>query len=227
MNENLEIAKNEHIAACQDTGMAVVFLEIGQNVHIKGDIEDAVNQGVKDAYHSFFRKSVLNPLTRVNTGDNTPAVIHYEIVPGDNVKISVMAKGFGSENMSALFMLTPADGIEGIKKAVLDTVIKSGGCACPPVVVGVGIGGTMEKAALIAKKALLREIGSINPDKDLDDLEKELWQSINSTRIGAQGMGGDITALAVFINSYPTHIAGLPVAVNIQCHCSRHKTKVL
>jgi len=222
MNQNLEVASKEHIAACQDTGMAVVFLEIGRDLHIDGNIEEAVNSGVREAYNKYFRKSVLNPLSRVNTTDNTPAVIHYEIKEGEKLKISVMAKGFGSENMSKLFMLTPADGKHGIKKAVVDTVVSAGGCACPPIIVGVGIGGTMEKAAYMSKKALLREIGSDNSEKEADILEKELLKLINDTKIGAQGFRGDTTALAVFIETYPTHIAGLPVAVNIQCHCSRH-----
>lgn len=227
MNDNIAIAKKEHIAICQDTGMAVVFVEIGREVYVDNDIEAAINQGVRLAYDKHFRKSVLDPITRENTLDNTPAVIHYEIIEGDKLKISVMAKGFGSENMSRLYMLTPADGIDGIKNAVVETVVSSGGCACPPVIVGVGVGGTMEKCALLAKKALFREIGSLNINPNLALLEKELLDSINLTGVGAQGLGGDITALGVFIESYPTHIAGLPVAINIQCHVSRHGSVVL
>lgn len=226
MNKNIEMASEKHIAACQDTGMAVVFLEIGSEVYIDGNIEEAVNSGVRKAYDKCFRKSVLDPITRLNTKDNTPAVIHYEITKGDTLKISAMAKGFGSENMSGLYMLTPADGVEGIKKAVIDRVRRSGGSACPPLIVGVGIGGTMEKAALLAKKSLMRDVGSLNARDDIRKLEKEILDEINSTRIGAQGFGGDTTALAVFIETYPTHIAGLPVAVNIQCHCSRHAVRV-
>lgn len=227
MNENIALAKSEHIAACQDTGMAVIFLEIGRDVHIEGNIEVAINEGVRSAYQKYFRKSVLDPINRINTKDNTPAIIHYEIVEGDNMKISAMAKGFGSENMSRLYMLTPADGIIGIKKAVIEAVKDSGGCACPPVIVGVGIGGTMEKAAMLSKKSLLREIGIRNSKKEISELEKELLIEINNIGNGAQGLGGDITALEVFIEIFPTHIAGLPIAINMQCHCNRHKSIII
>lgn len=227
MNENLNLAINRHMPACQDTGLAVIFLEIGRECYIDGNIEDAINLGVRKAYDKYFRKSALDPITGENTKDNTPAIIHYEIVEGDSLKISAMAKGFGSENMSKLFMLTPAAGIEGIKKAVIDTIKASGGCACPPVIVGVGIGGTMEKSAILSKKALLRKIGSRHTRKDIALIESELLESINDTNIGAQGLGGATTALDVFIETYPTHIAGLPVSINVQCHCSRHKSIII
>lgn len=228
MTQNIDIAKNEHIAACQDTGMAVLFVEIGSCVNLDFDIKEAINIGVRQAYDKYFRKSVLSPIKRVNTKDNTPAVIHFDYIFGqDFIKISGMAKGFGSENMSRLYMLTPAEGLEGIKKAVVESVKQSGGCACPPVIVGVGVGGTMEKSALMAKHSLLREIGSKHNDKFLADLEDELEKLINETKVGAQGLGGDTTCLDVFIESYPTHIAGLPLAVNMQCHCSRHKSVII
>ena len=222
---NLEVAAREQLPICQDTGMAVVFLEIGQDLHIiGGDIYQAVNQGVRIGYREgYLRKSVLTPLERINTGDNTPAVIHTEIIPGNRLRIIVAPKGFGSENMSRLKMLKPSDGISGAKDFILETVINAGGNPCPPIVVGVGIGGTMEKAAYISKKALLRQAGTPNPDPCIAKLEREMLDTINKTGIGPMGLGGRITALAVHIDTYPTHIAGLPVAVNIQCHAARHK----
>lgn len=228
--ENIEIARNEQMPICQDTGMTVVFVELGQDVHIVGNyIEDAINEGVRRGYEKgYLRKSVVkDPLERINTGDNTPAIIHIEIVPSSILSITVAPKGFGSENMSALKMLKPADGVEGVKKFVLDTVKAAGGNPCPPVIVGVGIGGTMEKAAYIAKKSLLRPAGQPSKNRAMAALEKELLDSINSLGIGPQGLGGATTALAVHIETFPTHIAGLPVAVNVQCHVSRHKTAVL
>jgi fumarate hydratase subunit alpha len=227
--ENIRLAEELKLPICQDTGMAVVFLEIGQDVHIiGGDIYQAVHEGVRQGYRKgYLRKSVLTPITRINTGDNTPAVIHTEIVPGNNLKITVAPKGFGSENMSRLKMLKPSDGLAGIKNFILKTVIMAGGNPCPPIIVGVGIGGTMEKAAYIAKKALLRRTGEHNPDPFIAELEQEMLQIINRTGIGPQGLGGTVTALAVHIETYPTHIAGLPVAVNIQCHAARHKEALL
>jgi fumarate hydratase subunit alpha len=227
--KNLQIAREKSIPICQDTGMAVVFLEVGQDVHITGgNLADAINEGVRQGYtQGYLRKSVLSPLTRINTGDNTPAVIHTEIVPGDSLKITVAPKGAGSENMSRLGMLKPADGIPGVKEFVLQAVRDAGGCPCPPVIVGVGIGGTMEKAAWLAKKALLRPAGSPSPDLLVAGMEQELLTSINKTGIGPQGVGGSITALAVQIETYPTHIAQLPVAVNIQCHVARHREAVI
>lgn len=226
---NIQIAELEGIPLCQDTGMAVVFLEVGQDVHIVGgDLEAAVNEGVRRGYEKgYLRKSVLDPISRINTKDNTPAVIHTEIVPGDKLKIIVAPKGFGSENMSRLQMLKPSDGIEGVKDFILQTVTSAGANPCPPLIVGVGIGGTMEKAALLAKKALLRRAGSHNPNPEIARLEKEMLQRINETGIGPQGLGGRVTALAVHIDTYPTHIAGLPVAVNLQCHVARHQEAIL
>lgn len=223
--ENLKIAADDMIPICQDTGMAVVFLEIGQDVHLEGgSVEDAVNEGVRLGYtEGFLRKSVVrDPIERVNTGDNTPAVIHYHIVPGEKVKITVAPKGFGSENMSRVFMLKPADGIEGVKEAILKAVSDAGPNACPPMVVGVGIGGTFEKCALMAKEALTRETGAHSEISYVKDLEEEMLAKINGLGIGPGGLGGTTTALAVHINTYPTHIAGLPVAVNICCHVNRH-----
>ena len=223
--ENMDVAENEQIPICQDTGMAVVFLEIGQEVELVGGyIEDAVNEGVRKAYEDgYLRKSVFSdPLERINTKDNTPAIIHERIVKGDKVKITVAPKGFGSENMSKLYMLKPAQGVEGVKDAVLETVKAAGPNACPPFVIGVGIGGDFEKAALMAKHALTREIGSRNEKEEMESLEEELLKSINSLSIGPAGLGGSTTALAVFRETYPTHIAGLPVAVNMCCHVSRH-----
>ena len=225
LSENLKIAADDMIPICQDTGMAVVFLEIGQDVHLEGgSVEDAVNEGVRLGYtEGFLRKSVVrHPIERVNTGDNTPAVIHYHIVPGEKVKITVAPKGFGSENMSRVFMLKPADGIEGVKEAILKAVSDAGPNACPPMVVGVGIGGTFEKCALMAKEALTRETGAHSEISYVKDLEEEMLAKINGLGIGPGGLGGTTTALAVHINTYPTHIAGLPVAVNICCHVNRH-----
>ncbi len=225
LQENLKIAGEDMIPICQDTGMAVVFLKVGQEVHFEGgSIEDAVNEGVRQGYtEGYLRKSVVkDPLIRENTGDNTPAVIHYEIVPGDKVTITVAPKGFGSENMSRVFMLKPADGIEGVKNAVLTAVKDAGPNACPPMVVGVGIGGTFEKCALMAKQALMRPVGSHSDISYVKEMEEELLSRINGLGIGPGGLGGTTTALAVNVNTYPTHIAGLPVAVNICCHVNRH-----
>ena len=230
LRENLVIAREDRIPICQDTGMTVVFLEIGQDVHLTGgDLEAAVNEGVRQGYEEgFLRKSVVgDPLLRVNTRDNTPAVIYYQIVPGEKVKITVTAKGFGSENMSRIFMLKPAQGVEGVKEAVLQTVREAGPNSCPPVVVGVGIGGTFEKAALMAKQALLRPIGEKAEEPHIRELEEELLEKINAFGIGPAGLGGRITALAVHINTYATHIAGLPTAVNMCCHVDRHQVREL
>lgn len=225
LQENLQIAGADMIPICQDTGMAVIFVEIGQDVHFEGgSVIDAINEGVRQGYtEGFLRKSVVNdPLIRENTKDNTPAVVHYDIVKGDRVKITVAPKGFGSENMSRIFMLKTSDGIEGVKEAVLTTVKEAGPNACPPVVVGVGIGGTFEKCALLAKKALTREVSEHSEIDYVRELEVELLNKINGLNIGPGGLGGRITALAVNINTYPTHIAGLPVAINICCHVNRH-----
>ena len=225
LDENLEIAANDMIPICQDTGMAVIFIKIGQEVHfIGGSLEDAINEGVQQGYiEGYLRKSVVkDPIYRENTKDNTPAVIHYEITEGDGVEITVAPKGFGSENMSKVFMLKPSDGIEGVKNAVLSAVKDAGPNACPPMVVGVGIGGTFEKCALLAKKALTRDLSNESPIEYVRNLEKELLDKINSLGIGPGGLGGKTTAFAVNIETYPTHIAGLPVAVNICCHVNRH-----
>lgn len=222
---NAGIAKNEKMPMCQDTGMTCVFIELGQDVHvIGGGLEDAINEGVRQGYaDGYLRKSVVkDPLNRVNTGDNTPAVIHYDIIPGDKIKITVSPKGFGSENMSKLKMLRPADGIEGVKNFVLQTVKEAGPNPCPPIIVGVGIGGTFEKSASIAKRSLLRSVTQRNSDPFYAELEQELLDKINALGIGPQGFGGRTTALCVNIETYPTHIAGLPVAVNISCHATRH-----
>ncbi len=230
LQENLQIAKEDMIPICQDTGMAVVFLKIGQDVHFTGGtLADAINEGVRQGYvEGYLRKSVVkDPLVRENTKDNTPAVIHYEMIPGEEVSITVAPKGFGSENMSRVFMLKPADGIDGVKEAVLTAVKDAGPNACPPMVVGVGIGGTFEKCALMAKEALTREVGSRSEIPYVRDLEEELLQKINRMGIGPGGLGGTTTALAVHINTYPTHIAGLPVAINICCHVNRHITRIL
>lgn len=230
LQDNLKIAAEEQIPICQDTGMAVIFLEIGQDVHVEGGVlEDAVNEGVCQGYQEgYLRKSVVgDPILRKNTNDNTPAVIHYAIVPGDKIRITVAPKGFGSENMSRIFMLKPADGIEGVKEAILTAVKDAGPNACPPMVVGVGVGGTFEKCALLAKEALTREIGSHSEIPHIRELEEEMIQKINNLGIGPGGLGGTTTALAVHINTYPTHIAGLPVAVNICCHVNRHATREL
>ena len=230
LQENLKIAGEDMIPICQDTGMAVVFLEIGQDVHLEGGaLEDAVNEGIRRGYvDGYLRKSVVkDPILRENTKDNTPGIIHYKIVPGDQVKIKVAPKGFGSENMSRVFMLKPADGIEGVKEAVLAAVKDAGPNACPPMVVGVGIGGTFEKCALMAKEALTREVGSHSDIPYVKELEEELLERINKIGIGPGGLGGSTTALAVNVNTYPTHIAGLPVAVNICCHVNRHVIRTI
>ena len=230
LQENLKIAGEDMIPICQDTGMAVFFIEIGQDVHFTGGVlEDAINEGVRQGYtDGYLRKSVVkDPLIRENTKDNTPAVIHYSIVSGDKVKITFAPKGFGSENMSRVFMLKPADGIEGVKNAILTAVSDAGPNACPPMVVGVGVGGTFEKCAIMAKKALTREAGTHSDIEYVAELEKEMLEKINNLGIGPGGLGGSTTALAVNINTYPTHIAGLPVAVNICCHVNRHVVKEL
>ncbi len=230
LEENLQIAKADMIPICQDTGMAVVFLEVGQDVHlVGGDLTDAVNEGVRRGYvEGFLRKSVVrDPLDRVNTGDNTPAVIHTSIVPGDRLTITIAPKGFGSENMSRVFMLKPAEGIEGVKNAILTAVRDAGPNACPPMVVGVGIGGTFEKCAIMAKQALTRSADSYSEIPYVAELEKEMLETINKSGIGPGGLGGTTTAFKVNINTYPTHIAGLPVAVNICCHVNRHVKRVL
>ena len=228
LQQNMDIAGKDMIPICQDTGMAVVFLEVGQDVHLTGgNVEDAVNEGVRQGYvDGYLRKSVVkDPIYRENTKDNTPAIIHYSIVPGDRVRITVAPKGFGSENMSRVFMLKPADGIEGVKNAILTAVKDAGPNACPPMVVGVGIGGTFEKCALMAKKALTRPVDEHSEIPYVRELEEELLEKINKTGIGPGGLGGSTTALAVNINTYPTHIAGLPVAVNICCHVNRHAVR--
>ena len=230
LEENLDIAAKDRIPICQDTGMAVVFLKVGQEVHVTGgSLTDAVNEGVRRGYtEGFLRKSVVkDPILRENTKDNTPAVIHYEIVPGDQVEITVAPKGFGSENMSRIFMLKPADGIEGVKEAVVTAVRDAGPNACPPMVVGVGIGGTFEKCAMLAKKALTRNLNQKPEVPYVRELEEELLTRINNLGIGPGGLGGRQTALAVNVETYPTHIAGLPVAVNICCHVNRHVTRVI
>ena len=226
--ENLDIASSEMIPICQDTGMAVIFIKIGQEVHFTdGNLEDAINEGVRRGYvDGYLRKSVVkDPIDRVNTKDNTPAVIHYEIVPGDKVSLTIAPKGFGSENMSRVFMLKPADGIEGVKEAILTAVKDAGPNACPPMVVGVGIGGTFEKCAIMAKQALARSADSYSDIPWVEELEKEMLEKINSLDIGPGGLGGKTTAFKVNINTYPTHIAGLPVAINICCHVNRHVTR--
>lgn len=230
LQDNLQIAQEDTIPICQDTGMAVVFLEIGQDVHFEGgSLTDAINEGVRQGYvDGYLRKSVVkDPLIRENTKDNTPAVIHYDLVPGDKVRITVAPKGFGSENMSRVFMLKPADGMEGVKNAILTAVKDAGPNACPPMVVGVGIGGTFEKCALLAKKALTRPVDERSSIPYVKELEEELLATINRLGIGPGGLGGSTTALAVNINTYPTHIAGLPVAVNICCHVNRHCVREL
>ena len=230
LKENLQIAKDDEIPICQDTGMAVVFLRIGQDVHIEGqNLEDAVNEGIRQGYiEGYLRKSVVSdPILRENTKDNTPGVIHYEIIAGENIEITVAPKGFGSENMSRVCMLKPADGIEGVKNAVIETVKIAGPNACPPVVVGVGVGGTFEKCAILAKKALARPADSSSHIPYVKDMEEELLEKINKLGIGPGGLGGTQTALAVNVETYPTHIAGLPVAINICCHVNRHAHRVL
>lgn len=227
---NSQIAKEKQMPICQDTGMAVVFIEVGQEVSVVGgSITEAINEGVRIGYkEGYLRKSVVkDPFYRENTNDNTPAIIHYDIVPGDEIKITVAPKGFGSENMSKIFMLTPSDGIEGAKKVILDTIESAGSNACPPMVVGVGIGGTFEKSAILAKKALLRPVGENSLIHYVLDLENELLEKANKLGIGPQGLGGNTTVLGVNIEVFPTHIAGLPVAINISCHVTRHSTKVI
>lgn len=228
--DNSEIAERDSIPICQDTGMAVVFVEIGQDVHITGGLlEDAINEGVRSGYEKgYLRKSVVSdPINRVNTNDNTPAVIHYKVVEGENLKITVSPKGFGSENMSRLVMFKPSAGLSGVKNFILETVKLAGPNACPPMIIGVGIGGDFEKSAIMAKEALLREVGSKHPNEFYANLEEELLTAINKDGVGVAGLGGKTTALALHINSYATHIAGLPVAVNIGCHVTRHKEAVL
>lgn len=227
--ENDEIARTEKAPMCQDTGLVVCFVEVGYDVHIEGDLYEAINQGVREAYEEgFFRKSVVkHPLDRKNTQDNTPAIIHVKLVKGDKIKITLAPKGGGSENMSLVKMLTPAEGIEGIKKLVLHTIFYAGGKPCPPLIVGIGIGGNLEKSALIAKEAILRDVGDVNSDPILANLEKEILDEINQLGVGPMGFGGSTTALAVKINVYPCHIASLPVAINLQCHASRHKMGVI
>lgn len=230
LNENLDIAGNDMIPICQDTGMAVIFINVGQEVHFtNGNITDAINEGVRQGYvDGYLRKSVVSdPIIRENTKDNTPAVIHYNIVEGDKVDITVAPKGFGSENMSRVFMLKPADGIEGVKEAILTAVKDAGPNACPPMVVGVGIGGTFEQCALLAKKALTRNVEEPSPVPYVNELEKEMLEKINKLGIGPGGLGGTQTALAINIETYPTHIAGLPVAVNMCCHVNRHAHRVI
>lgn len=230
LKENLQIAAADRIPICQDTGMAVVFMKIGQDVHIEGQaLEDAVNEGIRQGYtEGYLRKSIVkDPVIRENTKDNTPGVIHYEIVPGEQIEITVAPKGFGSENMSRIYMLKPADGLEGIKAAILETVKLAGPNACPPMVVGVGIGGNFEKCAWLAKKALTRNLNESSEIPYVRELEKEMLETINKTGIGPGGLGGTVTALGVNIETYPTHIAGMPVAVNICCHVNRHAKRVL
>lgn len=220
MCDNADIAAKNGFPVCQDTGMAVVFLYLGRELKLDGDIYKAVNDGVRRGY-KMLRKSVLDPVTRVNTGDNTPAVIHTQIVEGEKIRVEIMLKGFGSENMSKVYMLTPAQGLEEAKRLIIDSVAQAGSNPCPPVIVGVGLGGTLEKACELSKHALFRKLGSSNPDPELDNLEKYLLGEINKLGVGAQGFGGNTTALGVFIEKYPTHISSLPVAVNMLCHCSR------
>lgn len=229
LEENLKIAREDLIPICQDTGMAVIFLKIGQDVHIEGgSLEDAVNQGVREGYtEGYLRKSVVEPIERINTKDNTPAVIHYEITQGEQIDITVAPKGFGSENMSRIFMLKPADGLEGVKEAILTAVKEAGPNACPPMVVGVGIGGTFEKCAQMAKHALTRDLDEKPSVPYVKELETEMLDKINKLGIGPGGLGGTVTALAVNIETYPTHIAGLPVAVNICCHVNRHAHRII
>ncbi len=221
---NADIASREKIPVCQDTGVAVVFIELGQDVHVAGNLHDAVQQGIKDGYEEgYLRKSVCDPITRVNTGTNTPAVVHIDLVPGEEVKISMLPKGCGSENMSGLTMLPPSSGLKGMVDFVVSQVVKAGPNPCPPLLVGVGMGGTFEKAALLAKRSLLRPLGEPNKREDVAALEQEILEKVNELGQGVQGLGGNNTALAVHIESFPSHIASLPVAVNIQCHAHRHK----
>lgn len=227
--KNCEVAEEKKMPICQDTGMAVFFIKIGQDVHVEGqNITDAINEGVRQGYtEGYLRKSVVSPIDRINTKDNTPAIIHYDIVEGENITIEFAPKGFGSENMSKLRMLKPSDGIDGIKEFIIETVREAGPNPCPPIVVGVGIGGTVEKCAQIAKKSLLRDVGKHNEDEKIKELEIEILEELNKLGIGPQGLGGNTTALAVNIEIFPTHIAGLPVVVNINCHASRHKKVII
>ena len=229
LTKNIDIAKKTCSPLCQDTGMAVIFCEIGQEVALcGGNLTDAINQGVREAYaEGYFRKSVLDPISRENTQDNTPAIIHYDIVEGKNLTLKIMAKGFGSENMSRLFMLSPSKGTEGIIDGVVSAIKEAGSNPCPPVIVGVGIGGTMEKACILSKKALFRDIDSENKDFSLNKMENQIKDKINNLKIGAGGYGGELTALKVLIEKFPTHIAGLPVAVTVQCHAVRHKEIII
>jgi len=230
LSENIEIAKIDNIPICQDTGMAIIFIKIGQDVHIDGiNLEDAINEGIRQGYQEgYLRKSVVgDPLIRENTKDNTPGIIHYEIVPGINIEITVAPKGFGSENMSRVYMLKPSDGVEGVKKAVIETVQLAGPNACPPIVVGIGVGGNFEKSAILAKKALTRNLNQHSNINHIKKLEIELLEEINKLGIGPGGLGGTTTALGVNIETYPTHIAGLPVAINICCHVNRHISRIL
>lgn len=230
LEENLEIARKENIPICQDTGMAVIFIKIGQDVHIEGmNLKDAINEGIRQGYEEgYLRKSIVkDPINRENTKDNTPGIIHYEIISGSNIEITVAPKGFGSENMSKVYMLKPADGIEGIKNAVIETVKQAGPNACPPIVVGVGIGGNFEYAAYLAKKAITRSLNKGSEIEHIKKLEQELLMEINKLGIGPGGLGGRVTALGVNIETYPTHIAGLPLAINISCHVNRHVTRII
>ncbi|MDF2951337.1 MAG: hypothetical protein K0S18_920 [Anaerocolumna sp.] len=230
LSENIEIAKADNIPICQDTGMAIVFIKLGQEVHIEGiNLEDAINEGIRLGYkEGYLRKSVVgDPFIRNNTKDNTPGIIHYEIVPGSNIELTVAPKGFGSENMSKIYMLKPSDGLEGVKKAVVETVKLAGPNACPPIVVGIGIGGSFEKCALLAKKALTRELNKHSEIEHIKELEENLKDEINKLGIGPGGLGGVITALGVNIETYPTHIAGLPLAINICCHVNRHVSRII
>ena len=227
--ENQDIARKGQVPLCQDTGVVVIFLEIGSDVHVDGDIYEAINEGVRQGYRDgYLRKSIVNhPFTRVNTLDNTPAIIHTTIVPGDKIKMKIASKGGGSENMSLVKMLTPAEGIEGVKKLVLDTIFNAGGKPCPPIIVGIGLGGNLEKSALLAKEAILRELDDSNSNDEIKALEDELYTLINKLGVGPMGVGGETTCLAVKINYYPMHIASLPVGINIQCHSSRHTEVII
>ncbi len=229
LKENAAIAKRDQVPICQDTGLAVIFVEIGQDLRVVGgNLDEAINEGVRQGYlEGYLRKSACHPFTRANTGDNTPAIIHYSLVDGDALKITVAPKGGGSENMSKVVMLKPADGVAGIKEHVVEWVRQAGGNPCPPTIVGVGIGGNFERSAMLAKEALLREIGSVNPDPELQSLEDELLEAVNNLGVGPQGLGGRVTSFAVHVKMLPCHIASLPLAINIQCHAARHKEAVL
>ena len=229
LKENAAIAKRDQVPICQDTGLAVIFVEIGQDLRVVGgNLDEAINEGVRQGYlEGYLRKSACHPFTRANTGDNTPAIIHYRLVDGDALKITVAPKGGGSENMSKVVMLKPADGVAGIKEQVVEWVRQAGGNPCPPTIVGVGIGGNFERSAMLAKEALLREVGSVNPDPELQNLEDELLEAVNNLGIGPQGLGGRVTSFAVHVKMLPCHIASLPLAINIQCHAARHKEAVL